>query len=78
MLWLLGEVDFGNDSTAPFAEQLCQVSYKSADVAAIHWTQRADGLMCADADGHVCMYESLMTGAILIAAVVLHERSHLL
>ncbi|CAL5224911.1 g7676 [Coccomyxa viridis] len=63
VLWLLGEVDLSSDSSAPFAEQLCQISCEGPDVAAIHWTQRADGLMCADAGGHVSMYETLMTGS---------------
>ena len=71
-MWLLGEVDVGTDSSAPFAEQLCQVSCEGADVAAIHWTQRADGLMCADAGGRVSMYETLMTGALHILGVILH------
>ena len=62
MLWLLGEADSGSDSSAPFAEQLCQVGCEGADVAAIHWTQRADGLTCADVSGCVSMYETVMTG----------------
>ncbi len=73
VLWLLGEVELTSDSAAPFAEQLCQVSCKGADVAAIHWTQRADGLMCADTGGHVSMYETLMTGDLHMPGVVLHH-----
>lgn len=71
MLWLLGEVE--RNSSLPFAEQLCQVSYGGADVAAIHWTQRADGLMCADAGGHVSMYETLMTGADHMPGVIARQ-----
>ena len=64
VLWLLGDVDAVRDSAAPLAEQLCQVSHEQADVAAIHWTQRADGLLCADTGGHVTMYEALTTGLV--------------
>ncbi len=62
VLWLLGDVDAVIDSAAPLAEQLCQVSHKGADVVAIHWTQRADGLLCTDTGGHVTMYEALTSG----------------
>ena len=72
MLWLLGEVDLSSDSSLPFAEQLCQINYGEGDVAAIDWTQRADGLMCADAAGNVSMYKTLMTGAGHMPGVTLH------
>ena len=64
VLWLLGDVDAVSDSAAPLAEQLCQVSHEHANVAAIHWTQRADGLLCADTGGHVTMYEALTSGLV--------------
>ena len=62
MLWLLGDEDSPDDSSAPFAEQLCQVTYEQGDVAAIDWTQSSDGLMVADACGHVSMYGTLAGG----------------
>ena len=62
MLWLLGDEDSLDDSSAPFAEQLCQVTYEQGDVAAIDWTQSSDGLLVADACGHVSMYGTLAGG----------------
>ena len=62
MLWLLGDEDCPDDSSAPFAEQLCQVTYEQGDVAVIDWTQSSDGLMVADACGHVSMYGTLAGG----------------
>ena len=62
VLWLLGDEDSLDNSSAPLAEQVCQVSYKQGDVTAIDWTQSSDGLMVADACGHVSMYETLAAG----------------
>ena len=62
VLWLLGDEDSPDDSSAPFVEQLCQVTYEQGDVAAIDWTQSSDGLMVADACGHVSMYGTLAGG----------------
>ena len=43
-----------NDS-APAAQQLCALSAEAPPVA-LDWTQKGDGLLCADACGGITMY----------------------
>jgi hypothetical protein len=48
-------VGSASDDAAPAAQQLCIVSSQAAAVA-LDWTQKADGLLVADASGGVTMY----------------------